>query len=246
MGKYTKKSPKFFKNIREINGFKERRCTQCKEWFPETTEYFYMRNKSKPEKGFNPECKKCSSKRSRKWAINHWDIMKECFKRNHKNPERKAKEKERKKIAKEAGYFTEYRRKNKDKMNEYSSDELNWKSHNFERGDVYLFNFGDNGEGSEIRNLRPAVVLSNNISNRHSSILQVAPLTSQSRSNLPVHVKLDKTDNLRFQSLAQIEQTRCVSKSRGLIDGKFIKITKLSEKRMKEIDSAIKIQFGLC
>ena len=119
MGKYTKKSPKFFKNIREINGFKERRCTQCKEWFPETTEYFYMRNKSKPEKGFNPECKKCSSKRSRKWAINHWDIMKECFKRNHKNPERKAKEKERKKIAKEAGYFTEYRRKNKDKMNEY-------------------------------------------------------------------------------------------------------------------------------
>ena len=132
------------------------------------------------------------------------------------------------------------------KSNGCSNDELNWKSHNFERGDVYLFNFGDNGEGSEIRNLRPAVVLSNNISNKHSSILQVAPLTSQSRSNLPVHVKLDKSDNLRFQSLAQIEQTRCISKKRGLINGKFIKITKLSVQRMKEIDIAIKIQFGLC
>ena len=100
MGKYTKRSHKFFENIREVDGIKERRCSNCQEWFTETTEYFYMRNKSKPEKGFNPECKKCSSKRSRKWAINHWDIMKECFKRNHKNPERKAKEKERKKIAK--------------------------------------------------------------------------------------------------------------------------------------------------
>jgi len=66
LGKYTKTSPKFFENIREIYGVKERRCSKCQEWFPETTEYYYMRNKSKPERGFQSECKKCSIKRSDK------------------------------------------------------------------------------------------------------------------------------------------------------------------------------------
>ena len=55
LGKYTKSSPKFFENIREINGIKERRCSNCQEWFPETTEYLYMINKKKPEKGFQAE-----------------------------------------------------------------------------------------------------------------------------------------------------------------------------------------------
>ena len=64
--KYTKKSPKFFENIREVNGVKERRCSKCKEWFPETTEYYYMHNKSKPERGYQSECKKCAIKRSDK------------------------------------------------------------------------------------------------------------------------------------------------------------------------------------
>jgi len=36
-------------------GIKEKQCTKCGEWFPETTEYFYMRNKSKPEKGYKSE-----------------------------------------------------------------------------------------------------------------------------------------------------------------------------------------------
>jgi len=43
LGKYTKRSPKFFKNIREVDGIKERKCSNCQEWFPETIEYYYMR-----------------------------------------------------------------------------------------------------------------------------------------------------------------------------------------------------------
>lgn len=69
MGKYTKESPIFFENIREINGIKERRCSKCNEWKPETIEYFYMHNKSKPEKGFQAECKVCAIKRSREIAL---------------------------------------------------------------------------------------------------------------------------------------------------------------------------------
>lgn len=63
---YTKTADIFFINIRDNNGVKERRCTKCQEWKPETTEYFYMKNKSKPEKGFNSECKECAKKRSLK------------------------------------------------------------------------------------------------------------------------------------------------------------------------------------
>ena len=65
MSKCTKKSPKFFENIREVNGVKEKRCTICKEWHPETKDYYFMRNKSKPEKGFCSECKECSRERTR-------------------------------------------------------------------------------------------------------------------------------------------------------------------------------------
>ena len=64
MGKYTKKSSKFFENIRENNGIRERRCTVCGEWKPETIDYYYMCNKSKPEKGFQAACKICSIKDS--------------------------------------------------------------------------------------------------------------------------------------------------------------------------------------
>lgn len=73
MGKYTKRSPKFFENIREVNGVKERKCSQCGEWKPETIEYFYLVNKSKPEKGFKAECKKCTVKGSMKYRKEHPD-----------------------------------------------------------------------------------------------------------------------------------------------------------------------------
>ena len=36
-----------------------KRCTKCNEFFPKTTEYFYVRNKKKPELGMSAECKKC-------------------------------------------------------------------------------------------------------------------------------------------------------------------------------------------
>jgi len=129
------------------------------------------------------------------------------------------------------------------KSNGYSNDELNWKSHNFERGEIILMNL--DGIDSETRGLRPVLVLSNNIANRHSNILTIAPITSQSRSNLPVHVKLDKSDGLKLDSICCLEQTRIASKYRSIIDGKIIRITKLSDKRMEEINRCIRIQFGL-
>lgn len=62
MSKYIKKHPRFFENRREENGIVFKRCSRCKEWFPETEEYFYWKNKKYPEKGFVSECVKCARK----------------------------------------------------------------------------------------------------------------------------------------------------------------------------------------
>lgn len=75
MGKYTKNSIKFFENTRIQNGVKERRCSVCQEWKPETIEYYYLHNKKKPERGFTAECKKCASKRSQEYMKKNYDKM---------------------------------------------------------------------------------------------------------------------------------------------------------------------------
>ena len=76
MGKqYNKTSPIFYKNIREVNGIKERRCTNCDQLFLETIEHFYMKNKSKPEKGFQTICKKCSIIKAREYTVKNIEKM---------------------------------------------------------------------------------------------------------------------------------------------------------------------------
>lgn len=76
MGKYTKKSAKFFEGIRDNNGVTEKLCRQCNEWKPFIDEYWYYKNKSKPEKGFQSECIICSIKRSSKTQFkNHEHVL---------------------------------------------------------------------------------------------------------------------------------------------------------------------------
>jgi hypothetical protein len=83
MGKYTKKNAEYWsKNLRtNENGITERYCNTCGEWKEENTDNFYLRNKSKPEKGYGSECKICASKRSYEIQL--------------KNPERTTKSKQK-------------------------------------------------------------------------------------------------------------------------------------------------------
>ncbi len=122
MSKYTKKSPKFFENIREVNGIKERRCSKCKEWKPETTEYFYMRNKSKPEKGFQATCIICSKERTRIWQEENPEKYYNGIDRRNKNPSptRLKTLSERSKKQRLRGDFKKWARENPDKVKIYS------------------------------------------------------------------------------------------------------------------------------
>lgn len=71
-----------------IDGKIYRQCTQCNEWKVESEE-FYLRNKSMPEKGYSPECKKCSSKRSREITLKNYDRVPGYFQKFNSKPERK-------------------------------------------------------------------------------------------------------------------------------------------------------------
>ena len=107
----------------------------------------------------------------------------------------------------------------------------------FEQGDIVYLDF-DPQAGHEQRGRRPALVVSNNLYNRMSSLTMVCPITHTDRSH-PFHVKLDertKTDgvilcdqarmldlNSRKSSFAEKAPEDIVSEAVDLIIG-FIEI----------------------
>lgn len=105
-----------------INGIIHKQCTKCKEWLPETDEYYYMRNKSKLELGLTSECKKCTTKMSMKYRKEHPDKKFINDKRYAETPAgRESKRKSFKKRYRE-GVIQVWIDNNKDKMQKYNQD----------------------------------------------------------------------------------------------------------------------------
>ncbi|MDD4624637.1 MAG: type II toxin-antitoxin system PemK/MazF family toxin, partial [Bacilli bacterium] len=98
---------------------------------------------------------------------------------------------------------------------------------------------------SEQRGIRPALVVQNDMGNKNSSTISVAPLTSKKKNKLPVHIELKVEDGMKMDSIICIEQTRVVSKRRLFYNGFPIKIMKLSDERIFEVNVAIEKQFGI-
>ena len=63
-----------------------------------------------------------------------------------------------------------------------------------ERGDIWYMESGYNTVGSEQRPGRPAIVVSNDRNNEHSSTLEVVYLTTQPKHDLPTHVTIRSTN----------------------------------------------------
>jgi mRNA interferase MazF len=115
-----------------------------------------------------------------------------------------------------------------------------WKNWCPKRGEIFLVNLGEN-EGSILNGIRPAVVVSNNMNNKHSTVIHVSPLTSsQTKTDIPVHVKISTNCGLKEESIILTEQITTIDIRYGLLDY----VGKIDEVTMKLVDKARNIQLG--
>ena len=109
------------------------------------------------------------------------------------------------------------------------------------RGEIYFADLSP-VVGSEQGGVRPVLVVQNDVGNKYSPTVIVSAITSQlSKAKLPTHVELSSSKyNLPKDSVVLLEQIRTLDKRR-LKE----KISFIDEQKMKEIEKAIIISFGL-
>lgn len=111
------------------------------------------------------------------------------------------------------------------------------------RGDIIIADLGQH-ETSIQSGIRPCVVMSNDMANKHSPVITVVPLTSKihKKEYLPTHVFLNgyRNTGLDRHGLALCEQITSVAYSDILeVAGR------VSKRKLAEISHADKVQCGL-
>lgn len=104
------------------------------------------------------------------------------------------------------------------------------------RSEVWWVNF-DPSPGGEIQKTRPAVIVSNDSSNRNLNRLQVVPITSNVSRIYPCEAAIDWNGKPRK---AMADQIATVSKQRL-----SSKVGTLSRQDMQAIERAIRVQLDL-
>lgn len=109
------------------------------------------------------------------------------------------------------------------------------------RGEVYFANLNP-VLGSEQGGVRPVLVVQNDVGNRHSSTVIVAPITSRvGKARLPTHVFLPGSDlGLPRDSVILLEQLRTIA--RGRLKGR---VGRLDTATLREVDRALAVSLGL-
>jgi mRNA interferase MazF len=109
------------------------------------------------------------------------------------------------------------------------------------RGEIYLVNF-DPTIGAEIQKTRPALIVQNDIANRHSPITIVAAVTSQFDEPLyPTEVLIRSPEGgLTVDSVVLLNQVRSVDKRRLVR-----RLGALTPTTMEQVTRALQISLGM-
>ena len=108
------------------------------------------------------------------------------------------------------------------------------------RGQIYYADLSP-VVGSEQGGLRPVLIISNDIGNKHAPIVIAAAITSQIRKyRLPTQVMLDTSCGLSKDSMVGCEQMRTLDKRRlkGFVGA-------VNDEAMMQIEKAISISLGV-
>lgn len=107
------------------------------------------------------------------------------------------------------------------------------------RGDIYYADLGDEPCGSEQGGIRPVLIVQNNVGNKFSPTLIVAPMTSSDKKHrLPTHCAVG---NMKKPSLVLTEQLRTIDRARL----RSSRVQSLSEDEMDQVNKALSISIGL-
>mgnify|MGYP003206858792 CR=1 FL=1 len=109
------------------------------------------------------------------------------------------------------------------------------------KGDIYYASL-DPIVGSEQNGTRPVVIIQNDIGNKYSPTVLVAPITTKvkSKAYLPTHVFIKSSKYIKSDSIVLLEQIRVLDKSR-LISY----VDSLTKEEIKKLDISIIKSFNI-
>ena len=109
------------------------------------------------------------------------------------------------------------------------------------RGEIYICDFVDVG-GSVQNGLRPALIIQNDVGNRHSPTIICAAITSKmNKAKLPTHIELDSSKyQMVKDSVILLEQLRTIDKKRL-----HEMVCHLDEEIMEKVNKALMISLEL-
>lgn len=106
------------------------------------------------------------------------------------------------------------------------------------RGNLYYADLNP-VKGSEQGGIRPVLIIQNDLGNYFWSTVIMAPISTK-KAKLPTHIEISPTEKIKKNSIILLEQSRVIDKARLK---QFL--SKLSSEKMKEVNYAILIEFGI-